>query len=102
MSIQNRRELILSHRNRLLHEQADWQAELQPVRLLTHLLRLGFLLLVVGVLAGVWIVSNAHLTEQFLGAPQTAAGLIDPQAGQRALTPDNIEKRDGAHRGKLQ
>ncbi len=49
--------------------------------------------LVVGVLIGAWIVVEAHLTEQFRGAPKTASGLIDPNAGERALTPDNIEKQ---------
>ena len=93
MSVQNRREFILSRRNRLTANTIDWHAQLQPTRFLTHLLRLGFLLLVIGVLIGVWIVSDAHLTEQFLGAPQATTGLIDPEAGQGALTPDNIEKR---------
>jgi len=60
---------------------------------LTHLYRLVFFALVVGALSGVWLVANAHLTEQFLGAPQAASGLIDPTAGQGALTPDNIEKQ---------
>jgi UPF0755 protein len=93
MSAQNRRELILSQRSRLAGSPPDWHVQFQPIRLLTHLLRLFFLLLVIGVLFGVWIVTNAHLTEQFLGVPQAATGLIDPQAGQDALTPDNIEKR---------
>jgi len=93
MSVKNRREYILSRRNQLVNDRVDWQAQLQPTRLLIHLLRLGFLVLVLGVLVGVWIVGNAHLTEQFLGTPQTAANLIDPKADQRALTPDNIEKR---------
>jgi UPF0755 protein len=61
--------------------------------LVTNLIRMGFLALVFGVLAGVWVVSSAHLTEQFRGAPQQTAGLIDPNAGEGALTPDNIEKQ---------
>ena len=61
------------------------------VSMITNLIRVGFLLLVFGVLVGVWMVSNAHLTEQFLGVPQQTAGLIDPDAGKGALTPDNIE-----------
>lgn len=61
--------------------------------LVTNLIRLGFLLLVFGVLAGVWVVSSAHLTEQFQGTPQQTAGLIDPDAGEGALTPDNVEKQ---------
>jgi UPF0755 protein len=88
----DRRALILSRRPHLLKEE-DWRSELRTSNLLTNLFRLGFLLLVLGVLLGVWLVSNAHLTEQFLGAPKTAAGLIDPTAGQGALTPDNIEKQ---------
>ncbi len=92
MPVPNRREFILSHRNRLLQE-TDWRTQLQPANLFTHLLRLIFLLLVLGVLAGVWLVSSSHLTEQFLGAPQATAGLVDPTLDQDALTPDNIEKR---------
>lgn len=56
-------------------------------------MRLIFLGLVVGVLAGTWVVADAHLTEQFLGAPKAAAGLIDPNAGEGRLTPDNIERQ---------
>jgi UPF0755 protein len=58
-----------------------------------NLVRVGFLLLVLGVLLGAWVVANAHLTEQFLGAPRATVGLIDPNAGQGALTPENIEKQ---------
>ncbi len=61
--------------------------------ILPILVRVGFLLLVVGVLAGVYVVGRAHLTEQFLGVPEQAVGLIDPTAGQGALTPENIEKQ---------
>ncbi len=61
--------------------------------LMRNLLRLGVLLLVVGVLLGTWVVSGAHLTEQFLGVPEETAGLIDPNAGQGALTPENVEKQ---------
>ncbi len=93
MSANNRRELILSQRNRLIQQETDWHTQLRPANLLTHALRLVFLLLVLGVLAGVWVVSRSHLTEQFLGVPQTTAGLVDPKADQGALTPDNIEKR---------
>jgi UPF0755 protein len=57
------------------------------------LVRAGFLLLVIGVLAGAYVVGRAHLTEQFLGVPEQAAGLIDPTAGQGALTPENVEKQ---------
>ena len=58
---------------------------------MANLVRLGFLVMVLSVLAGVWVVAGAHLTEQFRGAPQQTAGLIDPDAGEGALTPDNIE-----------
>lgn len=58
-----------------------------------NLVRLLFLGLVVAVLAGTWVVADAHLTEQFLGAPKAAAGLIDPNAGEGRLTPDNIERQ---------
>jgi len=93
MSAQNRRELILSRRAELLRDEVDWRGQLRWSNLLVHLIRLGFLLLVGGVMLGVWIVGNAHLTEQFRGTPKTAANLIDPGAGDSALTPDNIEKR---------
>lgn len=61
--------------------------------IVVNLIRVGFMALVVGVLAGAWVVSNAHLTEQFLGAPQETQGLIDPTAGEGALTPENIERQ---------
>lgn len=93
MSAQNRRELILSRRAELVRDEVDWRGQLRWSNLLVHLIRLGFLLLVGGVMLGVWIVGNAHLTEQFRGTPKTAANLIDPGAGDSALTPDNIEKR---------
>jgi UPF0755 protein len=59
--------------------------------LLTNLVRLGFLGAVLAVVIGMLVVSNAHLTEQFLGAPEETSGLIDPTAGQHALTPEYIE-----------
>jgi UPF0755 protein len=59
--------------------------------LLTNLVRLGFLAVVVAVILGTWVVAEAHLAEQFLGAPQATSGLIDPTAGQHALTPEYIE-----------
>jgi len=65
----------------------------RPENLLGNLLRLAFLLMVMGALAGTWVVASAHLTEQFLGVPKTTAGLIDPDAGSGALTPDNIEQQ---------
>ncbi len=92
MSTSNRRRLLLERRTSS-PTSADFRAVLQPANLINHLIRLGFLLLVVGVLIGFWLVSSAHLHEQFLGAPRTVAGLIDPEAGQGALTPDNIENQ---------
>ncbi len=92
MSTINRRRLLLERRTLSLTK-STFRAALQPRNLMNNLIRLGFLLLVVGVLIGVWLVSSAHLHEQFLGAPRTVAGLIDPEAGQGALTPDNIENQ---------
>ncbi len=91
--MQNRRELILQHRNQLQQREPTWRTLWQPGTLLANLVRLGFLVMVFGVILGVWVVSSAHLEEQFLGAPREVAGLIDPEAGRNALTPDNIEKR---------
>lgn len=62
-------------------------------RWLMNLTRVGFLLLVIGVIAGAWSVATAHLAEQLLGTPKLAEGLIDPRAGQGALTPENIERQ---------
>jgi UPF0755 protein len=56
-------------------------------------MRVGVLLVVAGVIFGSWVVARAHLTEQFLGDPEAVAGLIDPTAGQGALTPENIERQ---------
>ncbi|MEZ4862966.1 MAG: endolytic transglycosylase MltG [Caldilineaceae bacterium] len=94
MSAENRRELILYHRTQL-QKAAAWnpRALWQPAALLTNLLRLSFLVMVIGVVLGVWAVASAHLSEQFLGAPRRVAGLIDPHQGEGALTPDNIEKQ---------
>lgn len=93
MSITNRRRLLLERQQQATAEQTPFRVLLQPGNLLPNLLRLGFLALVVAVLYGVWLVATAHLDEQLLGAPRTVAGLIDPNAGQGALTPDNIEKQ---------
>ena len=65
----------------------------RPQVLLTNLVRLGFLAAVLATMAGVWVIAGAHLAEQFLGAPRTTAGLIDPRAGQNALTPEYIERQ---------
>lgn len=97
MAIDQRRDIILQHRNRLQKEQQLDQTVAQKIprggKLLLNLMRVGFLVMVVSVLLGAWIVSDAHLTEQFRGAPKETSGLIDPTAGQGALTPDNIEKQ---------
>lgn len=91
--MQNRRKSILQYRNQLQRRESTWRALWRPGTLLVNLVRLGFLVMVVGVILGVWVVSSAHLEEQFLGAPREVAGLIDPEAGRDALTPDNIEKQ---------
>ena len=57
------------------------------------IIRAGIFLLVLLVIAGVWSVSSAHLDEQLLAAPRQEAGLIDPNANQFSLSPDNIEKQ---------
>ena len=88
--LQQRRDLIRAR----YHPQTarlDWRDLARPQTILTNLVRLGFLAAVVAVLAGVWIVAEAHLSEQVLGAPQSTSGLIDPTAAERALTPENIE-----------
>jgi UPF0755 protein len=77
----------------LRDQRPDLRAELTRSGLLRNLMRLGTLLVVVAVLLGTWVVAGAHLTEQFLGVPEQTAGLIDPNAGQGALTPENIEKQ---------
>jgi UPF0755 protein len=69
------------------------RSQLQGTALLWTLLKTGVLLLVLGTLAGSWIVSSAHLSEQLLAAPQSTAGLIDPTANQFSLDPDSIEKQ---------
>lgn len=97
---------LFRHRNRAQLLQAQRQAgtlsrnplqwnlrkRLTLTELLHQIMRVLFLLLVLGVLIGVWSVTSAHLTEQFLGIPQKTAGLVDPTEGDGALTPDNIEK----------
>ena len=67
----------------------------EPVRdtRLTNIARVGFLLMVLAVLGGTFVVAQAHLTEQFRGAPEQTAGLINPNAGQAALSPDYIEEQ---------
>jgi UPF0755 protein len=89
----NRRRRQLAQRTQRTTEKVNVRALLRPVTLLNFLSRLAFLALVIGVLLGAWLVSSAHLQEQFLGAQRSVAGLIDPDAGQDALTPDNIEQQ---------
>lgn len=61
--------------------------------ILTNLARIGFLALVLGVLWSVWSVAEAHLGEQLMATERISDALIDPTAGQYALTPENIEKQ---------
>ncbi len=67
----------------------DKQAQKEP--LLLNLTRASFLIMVIFVLWGVAIVSRAHLTEQFLAVEIQSEALIDPDEGEDALTPENIE-----------
>ena len=60
---------------------------------LFNLIRVGFLFMVLVVLLGVGSVAYAHLTEQFLAVEQQSEALIDPDRGEDALTPENIEAR---------
>lgn len=92
-TVTERRQLVLARRAAHQPPPFDWRQLTQPQNLITNLVRLGFLLLVLGVIIGLWVVSNAHLTEQFLGAPVETAGLIDPTREQNALTPENIERQ---------
>jgi UPF0755 protein len=65
----------------------------QPQFILINLIRLGFLAMILGVLWGVWLVTTAHLTEQFRAVEEWNTALIDPEAGRYALTPENIERQ---------
>ena len=92
MTIERKQKPLFQQRDALQATQpGGWRSQFQGNVLIANLIRVGFLAMVLSVLAGVWIVSSAHLTEQFRGAPQQTAGLIDPDAGKGALTPDNIE-----------
>ncbi|MDE0197590.1 MAG: endolytic transglycosylase MltG [Caldilineaceae bacterium] len=75
------REAVTRRLNRHAHKEP----------LLLNLTRASFLILVLFVLWGVVIVSRAHLTEQFLAVERQSAALIDPDEGEDALTPENIE-----------
>ena len=92
MAIQDRRHL-LARRGTLFDATSTPEQVDKTNRTITNLIRVGFLLLVTVVLLGVWSVTDAHLAEQFLGTPTEAEGLIDPDAGQGALTPENIERQ---------
>lgn len=92
-TVDERRRLVLARRAAHQSPPFDWRQWAHPEQIVTTVVRVGFLLLVLGVLVGLWVVSNAHLTEQFLGAPTETAGLIDPTHGQNALTPENIERQ---------
>jgi hypothetical protein len=92
LTVQEQRELVRARYGKQKQIDSDyWQQWLHPEHLLTNLVRLGFLVIVSAVLLGTWVVADAHLTEQFLGAPQETDGLVDPMAGQNALTPEYIE-----------
>lgn len=93
MSQQERQALILSRRNRIEQETNDWRRQLRGESLVWNLLRGGMLALVLLVVGGAWLVSTAHLGEQFLAAPEQTAGLIDPNANQFSLSPDSIEQQ---------
>lgn len=93
LSATARRRRLLAQRTQHMSTKINLRTLLRPVTLLDFFGRLAFLLLVIGVLLGVWVVSSAHLQEQLLGVQRRVVGLIDPSAGQNALTPDNIEKQ---------
>lgn len=93
MSVEPRQQRLYQRRERHTNTASSAQSLWRPQWLLTNLVRIGFLAIVAGVLAGAWVVVSAHLTEQFRGAPQAASGLIDPTEGEGALTPDNIERQ---------
>lgn len=94
LTVHERRELVRARYSKQSQPAAwSWQQWLQPEHLLTNLVRLGFLVVVSAVLIGLWVVADAHLTEQFLGAPKETDGLVDPTAGQNALTPEYIERQ---------
>ncbi len=67
------------------HRQNKWESAL------FNLIRVAFLAMVLAVLLGVGSVAYAHLTEQFLAVEQQSEALIDPDRGEDALTPENIE-----------
>jgi UPF0755 protein len=95
LTVQDRRALVRARygKRNQIETGRPWQQWLQPEHLITNLVRLGFLAVVSAVVIGVWVVADAHLTEQFLGAPKATSGLIDPMARQNALTPEYVERQ---------
>ena len=65
--------------------------QVQREQVFLNLIRASFLLLVLLVLWNVTSIARAHLTEQFLAVEQQSDALIDPDEGEDALTPENIE-----------
>ena len=92
-AIQDRRDLVRARYQMGRPLQFQWGQLFSADNILTNLVRLGFLTGVAGVLLVVYVVANAHLGEQLLGAPKETRGLIDPTAGQYTLTPENIERQ---------
>lgn len=93
MSAKDRRNIILNRRRERQQNEKSQSNRRSVSSIITNFFRLGFLAIVMVVLLGTWSVTDAHLAEQFLGAPKTFIGLIDPDAGEDALTPSNIERQ---------
>ncbi len=97
MQQSDRRRAVLDRRIARIEEEkpsTPWAERLRdPAWLLNNGLRVGFLAMILAVLTGALSVGAAHLTEQFRAATVQTAGLVDPNAQDGALTPDNIEKR---------
>ncbi len=91
LTVHERRELVRARFDHQDKSARTWRHWIRVENLLTNLVRLVFLAVVIVVIMGAWVVADAHLTEQFLGAPTETSGLIDPSAGQNALSPEYIE-----------
>lgn len=90
----NRIQFLQTRRTPSREDAIPWTQQLRrPQVVLMNLLRVGFLVLILGVLWSVWSVLDAHLTEQFLAVEKQNSALIDPNAGEDALTPENIERQ---------
>ena len=74
LSATARRRRLLAQRTQLMSTKINLRTLLRPVTLLDFFGRLAFLLLVIGVLLGVWVVSSAHLQEQLLGVQRRVVG----------------------------